>query len=133
MTSGQGTLTVGVVVVDDQLVFREAAREVIAAVSGFELLGEAASGEHGLAVVEELQPDLVLLDVRMPGMDGIETAARIHERHPEIVVVLISIEQAPYLPGAVTSCGAVAVLEKANFAPAALRDVWTRHAPPGLR
>ena len=130
MTAGQSTLTTGVVVVDDQLVFRQVAREVVAATPGFEMLGEAASGEHTLAVVEELRPDLVLLDVRMPGMDGIETGALLHERYPDIVIVLVSIEEAPYLPGGLASCGAAELLRKQDFGPAALRDVWARHGRP---
>ena len=88
----EGLPPVGVVVVDDQLVFRQVAHEVIDATEDFELLGEASSGAHALAAVDELDPDLVLLDVRMPGMDGIETAARLHERHPESVVVLITVD-----------------------------------------
>src|SRR3954447_18595440 len=69
---------VGVVVVDDQLVFRQVARAVIAMTPGFELLGEAPSGEEAIAAVSDLHPDLVLLDVRMPGMDGIETTGHLH-------------------------------------------------------
>jgi DNA-binding NarL/FixJ family response regulator len=133
MAPEQGTLTVGVVVVDDQLVFRQVAREVIAATAGFGLLGEATSGEHALAVVDELHPDLVLLDVRMPGMDGIETAARLRAEHPEVVVVLISIEEAPYLPGGLTSCGAAELLRKENFGPALLRRVWKEHGQSTAR
>ena len=120
----------GVVVVDDQVVFRDVAREVIAATPGFELLGEAASGEHTLAVVEALQPDLVLIDIRMPGMDGIATARRLAERHPGIVLVLVSTDQAPSLPGGIAECGAVELLRKQDFGPSALRDLWTRHGAP---
>src|SRR3954467_14645250 len=94
---GQAGEQVGVLVVDDQLVFRQVAHEVIDATEEFELLGEAASGPHALRAVAELDPDLVLLDVRMPGMDGIETAARLLAEHPEAVVVLITVEQAPNL------------------------------------
>ena len=116
--------TVGVLVVDDQLVFRQAARAVIEATPDFVLLGEATSGAHALAAVEELHPDLVLVDVRMPGMDGIETATRIRSVHPESVVVLISIEEPPNVPMGVASCGAVTLVRKQDFGPALLRRIW---------
>ena len=120
---------VGVLVVDDQLVFRQVAHEVIDATENFELLGEAASGPQALAVIGELGPDMVLLDVRMPGMDGIATAARLREQHPESVVVLITVEEAPNLPGGLSSCGAVELVRKQDFGPALLRQVWDAHGP----
>ena len=83
---------VRVLTVDDQVVFRRAAHDVIAATPGFEPVGDAESGEEALAEVERLRPELVLLDVRMPGIGGIEAARRITAAHPETVVVLISIE-----------------------------------------
>jgi DNA-binding NarL/FixJ family response regulator len=122
---------VGVLVVDDQRVFRQAAHEVIDATEHFELLGEAASGVTALAACDELGPDLVLVDVRMPGMDGIETAAQLHARHPESVVVLITVEEAPDLPGGFTSCGAAELVRKQDFGPALLRRLWRAHAAPG--
>ena len=85
--------SVAVVTVDDQAVFRSVAREVLEATPGFESAGEAASGEEALRVVDEVQPQLVLVDVRMPGMDGIETARRLHAAHPELVIALISVEE----------------------------------------
>ena len=81
---------VGVLTVDDKAVFRDIAREVIEATAGFEPLGEASCGEEALALANELDPDLVLLDVRMPGIDGLETARRLSASHPESTVVLIS-------------------------------------------
>src|SRR3954452_16879072 len=89
---------VGVLVFADQVVFRQVAHEVIDATKDFKLLGEAGSGAHALIAVADLAPDLVLLDVRMPGMDGIETAARLHADHPAAVVVLITVEEATNLP-----------------------------------
>jgi DNA-binding NarL/FixJ family response regulator len=118
---------VGVLVVDDQVVFRQAAREVIEATAEFTLLGEAASGEQALAAADALYPDLVLLDVRMPGMDGIAAATLIHEAHPESVVVLITIEEAPNLPGGVHTCGAAELVRKQDFGPSLLRRVWQAH------
>ena len=115
---------VKVLVVDDQRVFRQVAHEVIDATPDFELLGEASSGRLALAAVDELVPDLVLMDVRMPGMDGIETATRLHAAHPETVVVLITVEHTRDLPGGISSCGAATLERKQDFGPALLRRVW---------
>ena len=121
-------VAVRVVTVDDQAVFRRAAEVVIDASPGFELVGEAESGDEGLAVVERLRPNLVLLDVRMPGMDGVETARRLAASRPEVVVVLITVQEPPEAPGAST-CGAVRVVSKRQFGPALLRELWSNHGP----
>ncbi|MFL5780770.1 MAG: response regulator transcription factor [Thermoleophilaceae bacterium] len=118
---------VGVLVVDDQLVFRQAAREVIEATEPFELLGYASSGNHALAAVGELEPDLVLLDVRMPGMSGIETARLLKTSAVDPVVILISIEERPNLPAGIESSGAAALVRKQDFGPALLRRLWLAH------
>jgi len=118
---------VSVVTVDDQAVFRGVARELIEATAGFEAVGEAESGEAALAVVDELRPELVLVDVRMPGMDGIETSQRIKERHPSTVVVLISIEGLSNIPSGAADCGAATLVRKQEFGPAKLRDIWNKH------
>jgi DNA-binding NarL/FixJ family response regulator len=126
--TGRAGTPVGVLVVDDQLIFRHVAREVVeAAAPAFVLLGEASSGEHALAAVDDLQPDLVLVDVRMDGMDGIETSKRLHDTHPEAVVVLVTIEDPLNLPAAVGFCGAVDVIRKQDFRPALLRRLWRAH------
>jgi len=116
-----------VLTVDDQIVFRDAARDVIAATPGFESVGVAASGEEALAAVERLRPELVLLDVRMPGMGGIEAARRITEAHPGIVVVLISIEGSDEVAEDAHASGAAALVRKQEFGPALLRRIWEAH------
>ena len=70
--------------VDDQSVFRRVARELIEATDGFAHLGEATCGEEALVLADELRPDLVLLDVCMPGIDGLETARRLRASHPVV-------------------------------------------------
>ena len=118
---------VRVLTVDDQVVFRDAARDVITATPGFEPVGDAESGEEAMAEVERLRPELVLLDVRMPGIGGIEAARRITAAHPETVVVLISIEDSYEFPQDVHACGAAALVRKQDFGPAVLRSIWEAH------
>ena len=119
-----------VVVVDDQAVFRQVARQVIEATPAFELLAEASSGPDALATVNKDEPDLVLVDVRMPGMDGIETAAALTAAHPDVVVVLISVEEPPNVPGGVGTCGAATLVRKRDFCPSLLRRLWTSYGTP---
>jgi two-component system invasion response regulator UvrY len=118
---------VRVLTVDDQEVFRGVAREVIAATPGFIPIGEAASGDEALRAVDELAPELVLLDVRMPGLDGIEVARLLRAAHPETVVVLISIEESADLPAAARSSPDVPLVRKQDFGPRLLRRLWVQH------
>jgi DNA-binding NarL/FixJ family response regulator len=119
--------SIGVLVVDDQLVFRQVAHEVIDATEEFEMLGEAASGAHALVAITELSPDLVLLDVRMPDMDGIKTATLLHAQDPHSVIILITVEEAPNLPAGLATCGAAELVRKQDFGPAMLRRIWRAH------
>jgi two-component system invasion response regulator UvrY len=116
-----------VLTVDDQAPFRAVARDVIDATAGFEVVGEAANGEEALLAVDRLEPELVLLDVRMPGIDGITVARRLRERHPETFVVLISIEDPLDLPSAAELVGAVPLVRKQDFGPKLLRRLWSEH------
>lgn len=80
-----------IVVVDDHLVVREGLRMMLEiAGEGFALVGDAADGATALRLVEELQPDVVLMDLRMPGMDGIEAIAHIRARWPHVAVVILT-------------------------------------------
>jgi two-component system invasion response regulator UvrY len=115
---------IGVLGVDDQVVFLDVARDVVAATPGFRWVGSASSGEEALEAVRDLEPEFVLLDVRMPGMDGIETARRICESHPDVVVVLISVEESPAIRPAIEASGAAALVRKQELRPAMLRRLW---------
>lgn len=118
---------VRVMAVDDQPIFRRAARRLVQSTDGFELVGEAASGEEALALAAELHPDLVLLDVRMPGLDGIETARRLPGVAPGVVVVLISPERLADLPASIATAGAAAHVRKQELSPVRLRGLWHLH------
>jgi DNA-binding NarL/FixJ family response regulator len=112
--------TVTVLAVDDQPVFLRAAHELIAATPGFEQVGEATSGPEALQLAAELRPDLVLVDVRMPGMDGIETARRLADCEGPPVVVLISLEAVPD----VIAEWVAAHVRKQDLSVRTLQDVW---------
>ena len=120
------TRSVRVLTVDDQALFRRVARDVIDATSGFESIGEASSGDECLRAVEVLGPDLVLLDVRMPGMNGIEVAHRLAATHPELTVILISIEERIDVPSA-GQPAAVPLVRKQEFGPRLLRQLWDEY------
>jgi DNA-binding NarL/FixJ family response regulator len=123
-------MSVTVLTVDDQAIFLSAAHLLIDATPGFEELGQATSGAEALALAAECRPDLVLLDVRMSGMDGIETARQLLAADLGIVVVLMSTAPPAELPRSLFSAGAAAYLCKHELSPAALRRVWDAHGRP---
>ena len=116
---------VRVLVVDDQAPFRIAARAVVRATAGFEVVGEAKSGEEAVDQVDAVAPDLVLMDINMDGIGGIEATRRITEGHPEVKVVLLSTYDAEDLPEDARRCGAAAYVHKEQFGPDVLEGVWT--------
>ena len=119
--------SIGVMIVDDQAAFRRAARAVITATAGFQPVAEAASASEALRNADQEPPDLVLMDVYLPEVDGFEATRRLVEAHPRTVVVLVSIEDVEDLAGEVADSGAVAFLNKRDLRPATLRAVWATH------
>ena len=94
-----------VLIIDDHAAFRAGARELLA-VDGYAVVGEAADGAGGLAAAAELNPDVVLLDVRLPDMDGFQVAGALAARGCTAAVVLTSSSDDPLYPERATCCGA---------------------------
>jgi two-component system invasion response regulator UvrY len=113
-----------VVVVDDQAPFRLAARAVLRRLPCFELAGEASNGPEAIEVVDAVRPALVLMDINMPGMNGIEATRRILAAHPGIVVFLCSTYDMEDLPPDAAGSGASAYLNKERFGGDTLRRLW---------
>jgi DNA-binding NarL/FixJ family response regulator len=115
---------VSVLVVDDQAPFRLAARAVLRRAEGFELVGEASDGDEAVERVRELRPGLVLMDINMPTMNGIEATRRIMAELPETVVFLCSTYQRSDLPPEAESSGFAAYVNKEELGPDLLRRLW---------
>ena len=96
---------VQVLVVDDQAPFRMAMRSVLRHLPGFALAGEAETGEQSIELVPSLAPQLVLMDINLPGMNGIEATRAILERAPGTVVFLCSTYAQSDLPPAAATSG----------------------------
>jgi two-component system, NarL family, invasion response regulator UvrY len=118
---------VRVLVVDDHESFRETMRGLVAATPGFVLAGEADSGETALDAADAVAPQFVIMDKRMPGMGGAEATRRLIDRHPETVVLLVSVEE----PSREVMCsaGAAAFARKQDLTPGLLERVWRDHLP----
>jgi DNA-binding NarL/FixJ family response regulator len=124
VTPRTGDRDVRVLIVDDQERFRRVLREVIASAQGFAVVGEASSGEEATRAVATLAPQLVLMDVVMPGMGGIAAARLILENEPAPLVVLISVDDPSVHPGALSLGETVACLRKQDLRPPRLRELW---------
>jgi DNA-binding NarL/FixJ family response regulator len=122
-------MPVRVLIVDDQEPFRLAARMVVELTDGFEVVGEAETGEDGVAMTADLGPDLVLMDVNLPGIDGLEATRRIlGDNGPPVVLLLSTYEEEEYAPRA-AECGAAAYIPKSAFGPDRLEAAWEAAAP----
>jgi DNA-binding NarL/FixJ family response regulator len=117
-----------VLVVDDQAPFRLAARAVLRRLDGFEFAGEASSGPEAIKLVSALRPALVLMDIHMPEMNGIEATRRIVSVHPEVSVILCSTHDPKDLPAEAAASGAIAYVSKEHLAADTIRELWDARA-----
>jgi DNA-binding NarL/FixJ family response regulator len=85
--------TIRVLIADDHTLFREGLRALLASMSDIEVVGETASGQETQVKADELQPDVILMDIQMPGLNGIEAARRILRIHPHIGIIMLTMFQ----------------------------------------
>ena len=115
-----------VLIVDDHQAFREALRDLVAAAPGFGLVGHASSGEEALREFTRLSPELVLMDVVMPGMGGIAAARAIVRSHADVAILLLSVDDPTGQLGGEPLGEGVAFLRKQRLSPDELRRIWER-------
>jgi DNA-binding NarL/FixJ family response regulator len=114
-----------VVLVDDQEAFMHALVAVVDATRGFMVVGQASTGEESLELTDELNPGLVLMDVNLPGIDGIEATRRLRERGAPPVVILLSTHDEDAGDLFVAQSGANAYVTKSDFGPQRLSQIWS--------
>jgi DNA-binding NarL/FixJ family response regulator len=123
-----GSMPVQVLICDDQEAFRAAAREVVNATQGFEVVGETETGEASVVAAGQLHPDMVLMDVHLPGIDGLEASRRIRAAYPKVAVLLLSTYDREEFANRIAESGAIAFMPKAAFGPEGLMEMWARAA-----
>ncbi len=119
-------LAASVIAVDDRPTFLDAVSKVVHATPGMVMIGEATCGEHAVELVEAMRPDLVVMDVRMPGIGGVAATRKIKAAHPSTIVALVSTCGPEELPGV---SEADAVICKQDLRPSVLEEIWKRHRP----
>jgi DNA-binding NarL/FixJ family response regulator len=122
-------LVASVLAVDDQPIFLRAIRKLINATAGMVVVGEAARGEEAVELAEQLRPDLVLMDVCMPGLGGVQAAREIKAARPSTVVALLSTTHPDELSCQAGSCPADALIWKSDLRSCVVEELWQQHRP----
>src|SRR6476619_6023974 len=114
-------------VVDDQASFRRATAATLAAMGDFVMAGEYETGESAIELILDGDAGIVLMDIHMPGMGGIEAARRIRAADPDLMDLLMSTYVVEDLPAGAADCGAAAYLHKEHLSPDLLTRLWRPH------
>lgn len=116
---------VKVLIVDDSKAFRRIAKAVVESVEPFAVVGEAESGELAITLTSRLDPDLILMDLNLPGIDGLETTKRILTGDRMRMVLLMSTDEESKVGRALGESGAAAFFNKADLSPELLAALWS--------
>jgi DNA-binding NarL/FixJ family response regulator len=109
-----------VLVVDDQATFRAVARTLVGLTPGLRCAAEAETGEQAVELAEQIRPPVVLMDINLPGISGIEATRRLRALDPSVTVILMSTYAAADLPSDAMDSGAAGYVRKEDLTPAAL-------------
>ena len=113
--SGEGAVAIRLLIADDHALVRSGLRSMLQREPGIEIVGEARNGREAVELCRSLRPDLVLMDVRMPDMDGLEATRAIKREHPETGVLMVTMhENRDYMLEATKAGAAGYVLKDAS-------------------
>ena len=118
-------MTIRLMLADDHRMLREGLGRSMRELE-FDVVGEAGDGAAADALLADRPVDLVLMDIKMPVLDGIAATARIAAEHPGVVVCLLSSHDRSALPDDLVTCGAAAFVPKEELSPRLLADLWAR-------
>jgi DNA-binding NarL/FixJ family response regulator len=112
MTSPEHQSVIRVLLVDDHAMVRQGLKNVLQTYPHFEVVGEACNGEDAIRSVKELGPSVVVMDINMPKLNGIEATTRIKRTYPHVVIVGLSVDASDENHKAMTAAGATALISK---------------------
>jgi DNA-binding NarL/FixJ family response regulator len=115
-----------VLTIDDQAPFRAVARQLVDSVPGLLAIADAATGHEGLALARSLRPDVVLLDVNLPDVDGLEVCRQLRQERPTPTVILVSSDDEHEYGAAAERCGAIAFVAKQRLTAGLLEAILRR-------
>jgi DNA-binding NarL/FixJ family response regulator len=114
---GRNRMNTRVMIVDDHKMFRDGLRGLINAEPGMEVVGEAVDGKEAIEVARKLSPDIVIMDISMPGMNGIEAMRHLIQNNPKVKVIMLSMYSSGPLVQSVLAAGASGyVMKGSDFA-----------------
>jgi DNA-binding NarL/FixJ family response regulator len=109
-----GTKTVRILIVDDHDIIRRGLKQLLTARSGWEICGEAKTGREAVALAEQLRPEIVILDISMPDLNGLEAARRIHKSLPKTGILILTLHFSDQLVRDIVEAGARAYIMKSD-------------------
>jgi DNA-binding NarL/FixJ family response regulator len=118
-----------VLLVDDHATARNLLRILLEECEEIQVVGEASDGEEAVALAEQYRPDVILMDIHLPGLNGVEATRRINQKLPQIVVIGVSMQYSPHSYNAMITAGAVAFVRKEDAVEALYKTIeFSMHA-----
>jgi DNA-binding NarL/FixJ family response regulator len=109
-----GTKTVRILVVDDHDIIRRGLKQLLTSRPGWEVCGEAKTGREAVALAEQLKPEIVVMDISMPDLNGLEAARRIHKLFPKTGILILTLHFSDQLVRDIVEAGARAYIMKSD-------------------
>jgi DNA-binding NarL/FixJ family response regulator len=128
-----GRTAIHILIVEDQPLVRKGLRMRMELERDLHVVGEAETGQIAVNLVEVLKPDVVVMDIEMPVMDGLQATEIIHARHPQVIIIILSIHCESVYKVKAFQAGATAFVEKVGGAVALIQEIRAAVLKKGVR